>query len=173
MRDIINQAILMGSGVGEPMGIFNPKSGIPVCEVGLATPPGQFGWPDLVQLKFELPMQWQDGAVFLMNQRTAALAFTLSDAMSRPIFSVLPERAPGFMIAGSPVILCSWLPDVAPGSTPILYGNLKETYTIVDRQALTLQIDPYTAGFCRLYKFECRLGGSPTCPNSSRLLRIR
>jgi HK97 family phage major capsid protein len=173
MRDIINQAILMGNGVGQPLGLFDPKSGIPVCEVGLATPVGQFTWMDLIQLRCEIPMQWQDGCVWLMNQRTAALLFSMSDANSRPIFSVLPERAPAFMLAGSPVILCSWLPDVAHGSTPILYGNLKQTYTIVDRRALTLQIDDYSAGYCRLYKFDCRIGGNVTCPNSSRLLRIR
>jgi HK97 family phage major capsid protein len=162
-----------GDGVGQPMGMFHPKSGIPVCEVGQATPAGQFTLMDLIQLKFEIPMQWQDGCVWLLNQRTAALLFSMSDAMGRPIFSVLPERAPGFMLAGSPVILCSWLPDVGPGATPILYGNLKQTYTIVDRRALTLQVDPYSAGWCSLYKFDCRLGGNVTCPNSSRLLRIR
>ena len=63
MRDVINQAILMGDGVGQPMGMFHPKSGIPVCEVGQATPAGQFTWMGLIQLKFEIPMQWQDGCV--------------------------------------------------------------------------------------------------------------
>ena len=53
----------------------------------------------------------------------AALLFRMQDATGRPLLSVLPERAPGFML-GSPIVLCAWLPDVAPGSTPILFGNL-------------------------------------------------
>jgi HK97 family phage major capsid protein len=96
-RDTINQAILTGTGTGMPMGLLNPQAQIPVCDVSLATQPGQFSWADLVMLKFEIPMQWQDGAVWLMNQRTAALLFTMSDANSRPLFTALPERQPGFM----------------------------------------------------------------------------
>lgn len=65
------------------------------------------------------------------------------------------------------------MPDVAAGATPVLFGNLRQTYTIVDRRALTLQIDPYTAGFCTLFKWDARIGGGITCPNASRLLRIR
>ena len=108
-----------------------------------------------------------------MNSRTAALLFTMSDAAARPLFSALPERAPAFTFAGSPIIICTWMPDVGPGATPVLFGNLKQTYMLVDRKALTMDVDRYTAGFCTLFKFECRIGGAITCPNASRLLRIR
>jgi hypothetical protein len=72
-RNTINAAILAGDGVGKPLGILHPNSGIPICDVSVATQPGQFQWQDLVMLKFEIPMQWQDGCSFLMNQRTTAL----------------------------------------------------------------------------------------------------
>jgi hypothetical protein len=32
---------------------------------------------------------------------------------------------PGFALAGSPIVIVSQLPDVMPGSTPVLFGNLK------------------------------------------------
>ena len=127
---------------------------------------------DLLQLKMEIPPQWMDGSVYLMNSRTAALLFTMSDASMRPLFSALPERAPAFTFAGSPIILCTWMPDVAPGATPVLFDNLRQTYTIVDRKAVTMDVDRYTAGFCTLFRFEARLGGAITCPNASRLPRI-
>jgi hypothetical protein len=44
----------------------------------------------------EIPQQWMDGSVYLMNSRTAALLFTMSDAAARPLFAALPERAPAF-----------------------------------------------------------------------------
>jgi HK97 family phage major capsid protein len=117
----------------------------------------------------EIPPQWMDGSVYLMNSRTAALLFTMSDAAARPLFAALPERAPAFTFAGSPIIICTWMPDVYPGSTPVLFGNLRQTHTIVDRRAVTMDADRFTAGFCTLFKFDARLGGAITCPNASRL----
>jgi hypothetical protein len=36
-----------------------------------------------------------------------------------------------------------------------------------------MQQDPYSAGFCVLFKFEARIGGAPLCVNAGRLLRIQ
>jgi hypothetical protein len=33
-----------------PMGIHNPQSGIPICDVGERTPASQFDWRDLIAL---------------------------------------------------------------------------------------------------------------------------
>jgi HK97 family phage major capsid protein len=173
MRITINDAIVAGDGLGKPMGLLNPQSGIAICETGAATPPGMFTWQDLVMLKFELPQQWWDGSVYLMNQRTAGLLMTMSSTDGRPLLSALPAGMPGFALAGSPIVIASQMPDVQPGSTPILFGNLRAAYTIVDRKAVTMVHDPYTAGWCHLFKFEARIGGACTCPNSVRLLRIR
>ena len=172
-RDTISEAIAIGSGMGQQLGFLNSQEGVPICETSANTPPGQFTWQDLVMLKFEAPMQWFDGAAYVMNQRTAALLFTMSAADGTPLLTVLPERQPGFMLCGSRIVICSWMPDVMPGSTPILFGNLRATYTIVNRRALTLLTDPYSSGWCTLFRFDSRVGGACTCPNSFRLLRIR
>jgi HK97 family phage major capsid protein len=124
-------------------------------------------------LKYEIPTQWRNGASFLMNQRTFALLLTMSDAGGRPIWSSLPGEEPGFRLVGSPIMIASQMPDFAPGATPVAYGNWQKAYTVVERKQPTLQIDPYTAGWCRLFKFEARIGGACTCPNAARLLRVR
>jgi HK97 family phage major capsid protein len=98
---------------------------------------------------------------------------TMSSTDGRPLLSALPAGMPGFALAGSPIVIASQMPDVQPGATPILFGNLRAAYVIVDRKAVTMQTDPYSAGFCILYKFEARIGGACTCPNSVRLLRVR
>jgi len=153
-RDAISAAILTGDGLGKPMGLLNQRSGIPICDVSPTTPPAQFSWADLVMLKYEVPLQWQQGSVFLMNSRTFALLMTMQDAMSRPIWAALPEGAPGFQIAGSPVKIVNWMPDVEAGSTPILFVNLKQTYLLVTRQALEMVPDVFTAHWCVLFRFE-------------------
>jgi len=117
------------------LGLLNPNAGIPICDVSVATPPRQFQWQDLVQLKFEIPMQWQDGCSFLMNQRTLALMLTMSTADGRPLLGALPQGMPGFQIAGSPITIVSQMPDCVPGATPIAHGNWKE---MTDRPPLTI-----------------------------------
>jgi hypothetical protein len=43
---------------------------------------------------------------------------------------------------------------------------------VVTRRATTMQSDPYSAGFCTVFKFSARIGGSVICPGAARLLRI-
>jgi HK97 family phage major capsid protein len=88
------------------------------------------------------------------------------------LWSQLPGGEPGFILAGSPIHIVSQMPDVAPGSTPIAFGNWAETYCIVTRQGMTMRPDPYSAGFCVLFRFEARIGGNVLCSNAARLLRI-
>jgi HK97 family phage major capsid protein len=124
-------------------------------------------------LKYEVPMQWHAGGSYIMNQRTFALLLTMSDALNRPLWGQLPGGVPGFMLAGSPIVIVSQMPDVQPGATPIAFADWKAAYTIVNRRATTMITDPFSAGFCSLFKFDCRIGGATTCPNAARLLRIR
>jgi HK97 family phage major capsid protein len=172
-RHAISTALMTGDGNGKPMGILNPASGIPICDTAASTPAGQFTWQDLVMLKWQVPAQFHAGGSYLMNQRTFGLALTMSDAMGRPIMLAMPTEPARFLINGSPVTIASQMPDVAPGATPVAFGNWSQAYTVVNRKAITLLQDPYSAGFCILFKFEARVGGGITCPNAARLLRIR
>jgi HK97 family phage major capsid protein len=171
-RNAINDAIIAGDGIGKLLGILNPNAGIPICDTSVATQPGTFTWQDLVMLKFEIPAQWHDGASNFMNQRTFALLLTMSDAINRPLFGQLPSGLPGYTFAGSPIQIVSQMPNVEPGSTPVAFGNWREAYIVVTRSGTTMRADPYSAGFRTLFRFEARVGGSPTCPNAARLLRI-
>jgi len=71
-------------------------------------------------------------------------------------------------------VVASQTPDCLPGATPVLFGNLRSTYTIVDRQATTVLSNPYARlDTVILFQFELRLGGAVTWPGASRLLRIK
>lgn len=172
-RNTINQAIVGGDGINKPMGFLNPASGIIACETGERTPAGQISWQDLVALKYEVPPQWLGAGTYFMNSRTLALLLTMSDATGRPILMQLPTGLPALTIAGSPIQLVTQMPDVLPGSTPVAFGSWKDGYMLVTRSGLTMRPDPFTAGFCTLYRFEARVGGAVTCGNAIRLLRVR
>lgn len=172
-REALSTAILVGDGLGKPLGLLHPRSGLPVCETGATTAAGTFSWQDLVMLAYEIPVKWHSGSVYVMNQRTLAQILTMSDATGKPLLSALPQDVPGYRMAGFPIIIANQMPDVMPGSTPILFGNLREAYVLVLRRGLTMQPDPYTGGFCMLWRFDARVGGGPLCANACRLLRIR
>jgi len=173
-RMSISNSIIAGDGLGRPLGLLNPNAGIPILDTSPATPAGQISWQDLVALKWDVPVQWHNEGAYLLNQRTWALLATMSDAIGRPLFAPSPiQNQVGFMLNGSPVHIVSQMPDCTPGATPVMYANLRQTYTLVNRSATTMVPDPFTAGFCHLFKFQCRVGGSITCPNAARLLRVR
>ena len=155
MRATISNALITGTGVGMPIGILNPNGGVPTCETAPATAVGQFSWQDLVMLKWQVPVQYHGtGAAYMMNQNTFALTLTMSDANGRPIMIANPTQAGQFLINGSPVVLTTQMPDPVAGATPVAFGNWNSAHTVVNRKAVTMLHDPYSAGFCVLLKFE-------------------
>jgi len=82
------------------------------------------------------------------------------------------EDAP-FLIGGVPVIIAPGMPNVETGATPVAFGNWNRAYMVVTRKGVTMTQDPYSAGFCVLFRFEARIGGGVVCPGAARLLRIR
>jgi len=174
----VSAAVLAGDGYGKPMGILNPAAGIPIVETAEGTAPGQFTWQDLVMLRWQVPLSLQGfgvggGGAYIMNAHTWALCATMSDTAGRPIMTAAPSEAAPFLLGGVPVVIAQQMPDVHPGSLAVAYGNWREAYTVVNRKAVTMMQDPYSAGFCVLFRFEARIGGAVTCPNAARLLRIR
>jgi len=170
----IGHAILAGDGFGKPMGILNPAAGIPIMDAAPSTPPGFFTRQDLLMLRWAVPMSLRgDGGAYLMNQHTWALCTTMSDANGGPIMTAGPTEATPFLLGGVPVVIAPLMPDVANGATPVAYGNWRQAYMVVNRKAVTMQHDPFSAGFCSLFKFEARIGGGIICPQAARLLRIR
>ena len=73
----------------------------------------------------------------------------------------------------SRVVVCTQMPDVVPGSTPVLFGNLRAAYLLVVRKQTSMLPDPFSLGYCVIFRFEARVGGNVTCANAARLLRVK
>jgi HK97 family phage major capsid protein len=172
-KNTVSNAIMTGDGIGKPLGILHPAAGIPICDTGAGTPVGQFTWQDLIMLKWQVPMQFQGGGKYLMNQNTFALILTMSDALGRPIMIAMPTDAGQFVINGTPIQIVTQMPDCVPGATPVAYGNWVLVYMIVNRKVFQMLMDPYSLGYCVQYRFEARIGGNIICSNAARLLRVK
>jgi HK97 family phage major capsid protein len=172
-RATISESIIGGDGNGKPLGILTPQAGIPIFDTSENTPAGTFAWQDIVALIFQVPIQYHGrDASLWMNQRTAGLLFTMSDATGRPIMTIDMSQAPAMRVLGVPVVLNSFMPDALPGNTPIAFGDWRSVYQLVTRRAIGFQHDPFSSGWCSLFKFDARIGGAVKCPNAARLLRI-
>jgi len=173
-RQKLSAAFVCGDGMGKPQGILHPSAGIPICNTSPSTPQDQWTYQDLAALKWQLDPQYAQRATFLMNNVTLGLCMSMSDAIGRPLWSDTPAtdgRVGGrWMINGSPVEVVSQMPDPVPGNTPILVADLGSLYQVVRRRGLTFSSEP--AGWCTVFKFSQRIGGSVVCPNAGRLLRI-
>jgi HK97 family phage major capsid protein len=90
----INNAIIIGDGLSKPLGFLHPAAGIPVCEPSASTLPIQFSWQDLVNLKYEIPLQWHANGRYFMNQLTLALILTMSVSDGRQLLTGLIEGLP-------------------------------------------------------------------------------
>jgi HK97 family phage major capsid protein len=84
-----------------------------------------------------------------------------------------PTQPDVYRLNGSPVTRTTQMPDIAPGATPILFGDLKKTYILITRKAVTMMQDPFTMAYCILFRFDARVGGGVVCPAASKLLRVR
>jgi len=152
--------------------VLDPRSKVPVCESTSMSPDGGVGWQDLIALKWNVPVQYHAGGRYIMNERTFGYLLTQSDGVGRPLMIANPQADGTFIINGSPISVATQMPDIAPGALPVAFGNWNQAYMVVYRKAVTMQQDPYSAGFCVLFKFESRVGGGVICPNAARLLRV-
>jgi HK97 family phage major capsid protein len=98
-RNTINAAIAVGDGLGKPLGILNPASGIPILDTSESTPPGQWTWQDLIGLKWDLPMMYHGpGSAYLMNQRSFALCLTMSFGNWKLAYMIVTRKATSLLV---------------------------------------------------------------------------
>ena len=53
-----------------------------------------------------------------------------------------PTEAEQFLVNGSPVVIATQMPHVAPGSTPIAFGSWKAAYTVRAISSVTSRDQP-------------------------------
>jgi HK97 family phage major capsid protein len=85
----------------------------------------------------------------------------------QPLLGTL-QNMPDFSFMGVPLNIVTQMTDVAPGATPIAYGDWQNACMVVTCRVTTMTVDPSSA-----FTFEARVGSATTCPNAARPLRIK
>lgn len=110
MAKAIEQAILTGDGTTQPTGILKT---LPTGDANIAT--SKLDYKTLVSAEAALPMEYENGAVWVMSKKTFMAFVGMTDSAGQPIARVnygiggMPERS----LLGRRVILTTYLPSFA------------------------------------------------------------
>lgn len=175
-------AFLSGDGSNKPHGLLtyvtgaanaarHPFGAITVTNSGNAS---LLNSADAVlDLVYSLPEEFEANAKFFLNRATAGAVRKLKSSGSGD-YLWQPSTAAGqpSTLAGAPVVHLPGMPTIAANAIAMLYGDMRETYQVVDRIGLRVLRDPYTRKpFVHFYTTK-RVGGGVKNPESMKALRI-
>ncbi len=121
----------------------------------------------LITLYFAPKTAYVGGAKFVMARATMAYCSKLKDNDSNYLLRRLGE-SPVWTILGAPVIEAYDMPAMANAAYPVLFGDFRRGYQIVDRVGLSVLRDPYGAAKQSAVRFHARkrVGGKVIQPEA-------
>jgi len=108
--------MINGNGINRPNGLLHPTKG---AEIGV-TATGTLNFDHVRELFFSLGAEFRKNACWLMNDETALFVRTLKDSTGGYIWNDFDNS-----IFGKPVHTTPYMPSVAAGNTPVLFGDFR------------------------------------------------
>jgi HK97 family phage major capsid protein len=164
------QAFISGNGVNKPEGLLTNSS---VGETNTGSASALTG-DSLYTIQGFIPTGYN--LAWMFNRKTLhGNIRTLKDSYGQYLF--VPSLGSPDMpntVAGLPYFLANDMPDVSAGTYPIIVGDYRKCYYIVDNQSIEFVEDPYTqatSGKRRFIVFK-RTGGQVVLPEGLRKLKV-
>ena len=144
-------AFVSGNAVHKPEGILTNASIDHVAsgDADLLTADG------FKKLYFAPKSVYAKSSKFVMNRATMLAASLLKTGEGVYLLAQL-TGTPSWNIMGSEVVEAKDMPDVSAGNFPVLFGDFKKGYQIVDRISLAILRDPYTQAATNSVRFHAR-----------------
>lgn len=177
---VAQKAILIGTGVDEPLGIFvdpdlpaaRDVSGTTTDEIsntsadiGSAT--------KIMDLQYDLPPQYWVTAIWAMHQKEELNIRKLVDANGKFIWAAGFADRPNELL-GFPVVRSSFIPEGgSDGNKVLAWGDFSQ-YITPRRMAITAQLDPFTKADVEQITFylRTRLGGRVVNTDAFRIGKV-
>lgn len=171
-------AFLKGDGSGKPVGLLDATGGVDVIAAQDSTT-FELHQDDLFALFYGLKGAYAARADWWVNRATLPLIRKMQDSAGNYLWA--PPLAAGdpSTILGRPVLEA---PDMdAPASgvfaadkRPVMFGDLRRAYFIVDRVGLSVERDDYTGADNGLVVFRARkrVGGKPMITEAAKALEF-
>ena len=165
-------AFISGDSIGKPQGLITNAS------VGTITTAANdaLAADDLIGAAHNIKSEYMRNATWLFNRSTLSAIRKLKDASGQYIFQPgIYQMGIGSNLLGHPVVEASDLADVADGTLPVVFGDIRRAYMIVDRVNLSIMRDPFTqasSGNVR-YVARRRVGGQVILPEAITTITIQ
>lgn len=123
-------AFLVGTGTGQPTGIFTTGGG----QAGVTTAkPTDISADELIDLHYSLRAPYRKNAVWLMNDSTVKTVRKLKDAHGQYLWQPALTAGSPDLILGKPVHTSAFVPEIKASAKTVAFGDLGY-YWIADRQ---------------------------------------
>ena len=126
----------------------------------------------IIELVYALDAQYRSNATFVMNSKTAGAVRKMKDADGRFLWSDGLAAAEPARLMGYPVLIAEQMPDIAPGSAAVAFGDFAAGYTIAERPDLRVLRDPFSAKPHVLFYATKRVGGDVSDFAAIKVLRF-
>lgn len=173
-------AFLSGNGTNKPNGILtyitgganaatHPWGAILTKNSGAAAALTSDGIIDLI---YELPSEYSGAARFAMNRLTHAAVRKLKDGQNNYLWQPSYQAGQPAQLLGYPITEMPGMPNIAAGTKPILFGDFRRGYLIIDRLGVRVLRDPFTnKPYVNFYTTK-RVGGGLINPDVLKALNI-
>lgn len=173
-------AFINGNGVNKPAGILtyvtgganaakHPFGAIPVVNSGAAA---DITSDSVLDLIYGLPKKYRQNARFLTNNLTIAKLRKLKDGQGNYLWQPSAQAGQPATLHGYGIAEDENMPDVAANALPIMFGDYKRGYLIIDRVGVRVLRDPYTKKPYVLFYTTKRVGGGVQNPECLRALQV-
>jgi HK97 family phage major capsid protein len=162
-------AFVSGNSIGKPEGLLS-NSSVGTTNSGNGTLLTADG---LLSLVHAIKSDYGRNGTFLFNRTTLGAIRKLKDGQNQYVFQPGMSLIAGVpnTILGYPYVEAADMPDVAAAAKPVIFGDFRRGYMIVDRVSLAVLRDPFTqatSGNVR-YVARRRVGGQVVMPEAMRI----
>jgi HK97 family phage major capsid protein len=160
-----------GSGVQRPIGFMNDTN-VEVINQEHATL--ILNLDKVQELWWSLKSFYKENAKYIMNSMTGYVLANLKDGIGNYILRPITENQK-FNICGKQVIFSEDMPDIGPGTHPILIADWKPFYHVIESTGGNWAIeDQFTKKKKSIieYVFTKFIGGRPVVSEAAKKLRI-
>jgi HK97 family phage major capsid protein len=179
-------AVISGNGTSKPTGILNttptaiddfasPLRAAAVIQYVASTATPDAILPDsLIDLTYKLNAAYRVGSAWTFNSVNAGNIRKLKDTTNQYLWQPGLQAGQPDRLLGFPVEIWEQMPSITQGtpSFPVLFGNFRRGYVLVDRTGLRITRDNVTnVGFVRFY-IRKRVGGIILNNNAIKALRV-
>ena len=168
-------AFVDGDGAGKPEGLLQSADvaeTVSGSAAAIADADGQAN--GLIDLYHAIKTGYALQGWWLLNRKTLGEVRKLKDGQNNYVWQ--PGLANGIpnTILGQPYVEVPDMPDVAADAVPIIFGDLRRAYTIVDRVNLSILRDPFTQATNGNVRFIARrrVGGQVVLAEAIRKLKV-